>query len=196
MDKKKKKKKDEEIAESSDPSNAVVLSFLANCLRKPRKNSDSELCRLFRLSRKQLANLRVAFNMFDLDRDGAITAEELGQVMNNLGQATKGKELKAMIMDVDVDRSGNVDFYEFLQMMTQRMDEKTREEDLKDAFRAFDRDGDGQISMRELRLAMAKLGEVLTGEELNEMMQTVDTNQDGQINFEGKHLINFPHTKT
>lgn len=187
-----KKSKNAQIDPNNvEPSTSGALNFLANCLglRRNRQDPDDELCRLFRLSRKELASFRVAFNMFDLDRDGIITSQELAQVLLNLGQSTKEDELKAMIEDVDVDHSGNVDFYEFLQMVTKRIDEKTKEEDLKDAFRVFDRDGDGQISMRELRLAMTRLGEILTGEELTEMMQTVDTNQDGHINFEGSFCV-------
>lgn len=51
----------------------------------------------------------------------------------------------------------------------------------------FDSDGDGQISLTELREAMKKLmGEQVTNREINEILKDVDLNGDGQVDFEGK----------
>lgn len=51
----------------------------------------------------------------------------------------------------------------------------------------FDSNGDGQISLTELREAMKKLmGEQVTNREINEILQDVDLNGDGLVNFEGE----------
>lgn len=51
----------------------------------------------------------------------------------------------------------------------------------------FDSDGDGQISLGELREAMKKLmGEQLNHREIDEILRDVDLNGDGQVDFEGK----------
>ena len=50
----------------------------------------------------------------------------------------------------------------------------------------FDSNGDGQISISELREAMKKLlGEQLNPREIDEILQDVDLNGDGQVDFEG-----------
>lgn len=50
----------------------------------------------------------------------------------------------------------------------------------------FDSDGDGQISLAELREAMKKLmGEQLNHREIDEILRDVDLNGDGQVDFEG-----------
>lgn len=50
----------------------------------------------------------------------------------------------------------------------------------------FDSDGDGQISLGELREAMKKLmGEQLNHREIDEILRDVDLNGDGQVDFEG-----------
>ncbi|CAN8286682.1 unnamed protein product [Cochlearia groenlandica] len=64
-------------------------------------------------------DMRDAFNVFDQDRDGFITVEELRSVMGSLG-LKQGRTLegcKKMIMQVDEDGDGSVDYKEFLQMM-------------------------------------------------------------------------------
>merc|ERR1712151_427786 len=58
------------------------------------------------------------------------------------------------------------------------------EEELIEAFKVFDRDGNGFISAAELRHVMTNLGEKLTDEEVDEMTREADVDGDGQINYE------------
>lgn len=51
----------------------------------------------------------------------------------------------------------------------------------------FDSNGDGQISMAELREAMCKLlGQQLNYREVDEILKDVDLNGDGLVDFEGR----------
>lgn len=64
-------------------------------------------------------DLREAFDVFDGNKDGLITVEELGLVLSSLG-FNEGKKLEAckeMIRKVDVDGDGMVNFDEFKKMM-------------------------------------------------------------------------------
>ena len=58
------------------------------------------------------------------------------------------------------------------------------EKELKEAFRVFDRNGDGSISAKDLRHIMTNLGEKLTDEEVDEMIREADIDGNGQINYE------------
>ena len=58
------------------------------------------------------------------------------------------------------------------------------EEELVEAFRVFDRDGNGFISAAELRSVKNGLGENLTDEDVDEMIRDADIDGDGQINYE------------
>ena len=51
----------------------------------------------------------------------------------------------------------------------------------------FDRDGNGYVSAAELRHVMTNLGEKLTDDEVDEMLQAFDMDRDGQLNYDGKH---------
>jgi Ca2+-binding EF-hand superfamily protein len=71
-------------------------------------------------------------------------------------------------------------------MMAKRLtDGGDPEEDLKEAFKVFDKDNNGFISQSELRLVMVNLGEKLTDDELKEMILEADIDGDGQVNYEG-----------
>ncbi|KAE9616557.1 hypothetical protein Lal_00034204 [Lupinus albus] len=69
--------------------------------------------------RDEEEDMREAFNVFDHNRDGFITVEELRTVLSSLGlkQGRTVEECKKMIMKVDVDGDGMVNYKEFKQMM-------------------------------------------------------------------------------
>ena len=63
-------------------------------------------------------------------------------------------------------RNGTVDFQEFMSMMTEMLrqggGEEERDLDVRQAFKVFDKDGDGLISAEEIRQTMMGLGEEVT----------------------------------
>ena len=136
------------------------------------------------LTEEEIAEFKEAFSLFDKDGSGTITTKELGSVMTSLGQNPTEAELQDMINEVDVDGDGTIDFKEFLLMMVDRFKDANAEEDVKEAFRVFDRDGNGFISADELRYVMTSLGEKLSDEEVMEMIREADIDGDGQINYE------------
>uniref|UniRef100_A0A674IHD9 EF-hand domain-containing protein n=1 Tax=Terrapene triunguis TaxID=2587831 RepID=A0A674IHD9_9SAUR len=136
------------------------------------------------LTEGQIAEFKEAFSLFDKDGDGSITTSELGTVMRSLGQNPTEAELQDMIGELDDDGSGTVDFPEFLSMMARKMRDTDSEEEIREAFRVFDRDKNGYISAAELRHVMTNLGEKLTDEEVDEMIKEADSNSDGQVNYE------------
>ena len=85
--------------------------------------------------------------------------------------------------------NGTIDFPEFLTMMARKMKDTDSEEEIKEAFRVFDKDGNGYISAAELRHVMTNLGEKLTDEEVDEMIKEADIDGDGQVNYEGTRGI-------
>ena len=85
-----------------------------------------------------------------------------------------------------ISGNGTIDFPEFLNMMAKKMIDAEGEEEIKEAFRVFDKDGNGHISAAELRHIMTNLGEKLTDEEVDEMIKEADLDGDGHINYEGQ----------
>ena len=116
------------------------------------------------------SELRHAFRVFDKDDDGTITTQEIGSVLRNLGSFPTEQELQQMLADIDIDGDGTFSFEEFVQLMFNmgnitEISEEQEEQELRDAFKVFDRTGRGYITNVDLRSILHSLGENLTDEE-------------------------------
>ncbi|KAJ8899436.1 hypothetical protein K2173_018410 [Erythroxylum novogranatense] len=118
-----------------------------------------------------------------MDSDGLVTVEELATVMQSLdGHPTK-EEIRDKMSKVAVDGNGTLDFEEFLNIVGRKLKENVTEE-LKEAFKVFDRNQDGFISANELRQVMIDLGERLTDDEAEQMIREADLDGDGLVSYE------------
>ena len=70
------------------------------------------------LTDDEVEELRQAFDLFDTDGSGTIDPKELRAAMQSLGFETKNQTIYQMIQDIDKDGDGDIDFDEFLDLMT------------------------------------------------------------------------------
>ncbi|XP_062102042.1 calcium-binding protein CML24-like [Humulus lupulus] len=68
--------------------------------------------------RTKAADIESAFRVFDIDGDGRISAEELSQVLKNLGEGCSMRACRNMIKGADVDGDGFINMDEFVTMMS------------------------------------------------------------------------------
>ncbi|KAL8153707.1 hypothetical protein V2J09_011467 [Rumex salicifolius] len=115
---------------------------------------------------QMVVDLQEAFGFFDIiNGDGRITAEALATVMREF--------------------DGAVEFQELFKIMAAKLQESAdTEEELKEAFKVFDKDQNGFISPTELRQVMMNLGEKLTDEEVEQMITEADLDGDGLVNYD------------
>ncbi|CAO3680075.1 unnamed protein product [Rhizopus stolonifer] len=73
---------------------------------------------------------------------------------------------------------------DFFLILIRKLKDTDSQEEIQEAFKVFDKDGNGYISAAELRHVMTSLGEKLTEEEVDEMIREADVDGDGQINYE------------
>ena len=137
------------------------------------------------LSKEQIADFREAFSLFDFDENGSISAKELGEVLKALGQNPSMNELSDMINEVDQDGNGTVEFAEFVILMTNKVKEMTKEDEIYEAFMVLDKEKDDFISEKELKYFMRKVAHIkLSSEEAKAMIEFADSDGDGLINYD------------
>ena len=79
-------------------------------------------------------------------------------VLRSQGQNPTEQECLDMILEVDSSGRGVIDFPDFLTMMARKIGDTSAEEEIKEAFKVFDKNGDGYISFQELKYVMNALG--------------------------------------
>lgn len=79
-------------------------------------------------------------------------------------------------------------------MMARKMKDTDSEEEIREAFKVFDRDNNGFISAAELRHVMTSIGEKLTDDEVDEMIREADQDGDGRIDCEPLQPCQAPST--
>ncbi|KAI8504285.1 hypothetical protein Bbelb_183530 [Branchiostoma belcheri] len=134
------------------------------------------------LTDEQLAEMKRQFQAHDKG-SGKVTAQQMIDVLESVGVNLRGEqkqEHRDWIKD-NTTGDGLVSVAEFLTRMQQS---KALADSALAAFRMFDKDNSGYIDKDEIIQGMAQLGEQLTDEDAEEMLQECDTDGDGKINYE------------
>ena len=127
------------------------------------------------MSDDQKAEFRKCFEIFDADGSGNIEGDELRGILRRLGQEPTDEEIAHMIAEVDSGAPGDegygeIDFDEFLDLMAKKMKQQDAEEEIVESFKVLDTDEKGYLTPKELMHFMTTKGDVLTEDEVNEMI--------------------------
>lgn len=136
------------------------------------------------LTEDQKHEIKEAFDLFDTDKDQAIDYHELKVAMRALGFEVKKVDVLKILKDYDREGKGKITFEDFSEVVTDRILDRDPKEEVLKAFKLFDDDESGKISLRNLRRVARELGENVTDEELRSMIDEFDADGDGEINQE------------
>lgn len=138
------------------------------------------------LTGTEFEDIRDDFLIIDKDGDGQINLEEMLELL----AGKKEENLDFMMRLMDADCNGTVEFHEFLEIMAiltynKGLNARTAGQ----FFRALDKDGNGYLSVEEIKLFYVMTGgteekEPPTTSEIEALVQSLDTDGDGKITFE------------
>lgn len=144
--------------------------------RNPRKRPE--------LTPEQTEELREVFTLFDVSQTNSIDAREFKAALRALGFDVKKEHIVAIMSEAGKDITETINFDEFCNMMVGRMPDKSAKEEVHKLFRLFDEDSTGKISFRNLKKIAAEVGENLTDDEIQEMIDEADRDGDGAVSFD------------
>ena len=130
--------------------------MINNNLEKNNKNlvpeiDPDKIKEINNLTEMEIALYKEAFQIFDKHSEGYISSNELGTIMSSLGFNISDEDLNEITNIYDNDQNNNmIDFISFLGIISKKKENIYKEEDLIDAFRIFDKEGNGKISSKEL----------------------------------------------
>lgn len=134
-----------------------------------------------RIEREQ--EIREAFETFDADGTGKVDYYSLKAAMRALGFRAKKQEVLASMRSHGCSDGvrGRVGLEAFSAILARKYEERDPLDEMLQAFRLFDKEGKGCITFHDLRLVARSLGERMTDEELQGMVEQFDAKKDGTI---------------
>lgn len=143
--------------------------------------------RRLQLTDDQRQEIRDAFELFDADKNGLVDSHEMKVAMRALGFDVQREEIGRYMLDcAGRDQRGQalMDLAGFTDIMTEKFAQRDPRQEMIKAFQLFDENNTGKISIRSLRRVAREIGENMSDEELQAMIDEFDTDQDGEINLE------------
>ena len=136
-----------------------------------------------RVSNNDLKTMTDVFKKIDKNGDGRLSREELiEEYTGTMGIIQAENEVERIMKEVDSDKSGFIDYAEFVKAASD-----TRKilsiENLRSAFRNFDRDSSGKISLNELRRVLSEK-HLMDDGDWGKILQEFDDDGDGEIDLQ------------
>ncbi|KAI9335473.1 calmodulin 2-like protein [Obelidium mucronatum] len=136
------------------------------------------------LTQEQVEEFTAAFKAFDRDNDNNINSADLVATLKSLGITLTSNEVTAWLNEADSTGKGVVSFTAFMALAGRNFRDIIAEEEMKEAFKIFDKNGDGFITNDELKATLAAQGDNLSDEEVSEIIKEMDVDGDGKLNYE------------
>merc|ERR1719393_709059 len=141
---------------------------------------------------KTVTNVREAFRKFDTDGDSQISRQEVMQGMSSAGLRLSSEEVDTLFILGDKDGNGQIDFSEFAQIMIPSAPEKIAKlrkcfrnrSEIEAAFRRWDVNKDGSISIGELKAGLSSSGIIFSDQEVETCFAVGDRNGDNEVSME------------
>lgn len=135
------------------------------------------------ISKSEKEKLAQMFKLLDTNGDGKLSKNEIMDgYEEHFGKLLNEDEVDKLFNDVDTDKSGFIDYSEFI-VATMNQKKNLSEEKLTAAFKLFDTDGNGTISPAELKEVLSSSGQI-SDETIEEILKQADENNDGEIEYD------------
>ena len=164
--------------------------MINNNLEKNNKNlvpeiDPDKIKEINNLTEMEIALYKEAFQIFDKHSEGYISSNELGTIMSSLGFNISDEDLNEITNIYDNEQNNNmIDFISFLGIISKKKGNIYKEEDLIDAFRIFDKEGNGKISSKELLYVMMSSGEDFNENYIKELINESSMEHDEFIDYQ------------
>jgi calcium-binding protein CML len=130
----------------------------------------------------KLEDLRIAFNLFDLDGDGRISRDELKQCLKIINDDWSEDEIDEIIHNINPD-DDYIEFHHFLILFNDKKEYKC-DDALFDAFKIFGKKNNGNITLEQMKYLICNFCVTLSAEEKEQLINVLQLECEDSINFE------------
>ena len=118
------------------------------------------------------------------EKIGAISAREFKASIRAMGLEVHKKDVERMFADLEKDVKQLVTFEEYVSVVKPMIPDRSEKEEIMKLFKLYDVDNTGKIALKNLKKITQDIGENITEEELETMLNEADLDGDGAISPE------------
>ncbi|XP_044485433.1 calcium-binding protein CP1 [Mangifera indica] len=134
-------------------------------------------------------DFKLAFDVLDVDHDGKISCEDLKMFYARYGKNSSGDDeaIKAMISAADFNKDGYIEYDEFERVLTYggKRHGGGCGGVMEEVFRIMDKDGDGRLSVNDLKSYMKRAGFNASDEDIKAMIKVGGGDEFEGVSFDG-----------
>ena len=157
---------------------------------------------------EQIDSLKKGFEGFDKEGGGTISQTSMQMILKSMGVKVDKDDMESHCSDVDEEATGKFSFHMFCQVAARFMievrllylersfnkyilieyflkdDEEQMKEELKEAFRIYDKENQGFITNEVLKEILREIDPTLTEDDLEGIIEEVDEDGSGTMDFD------------
>ena len=174
-----------------------MSAYESHYSRKSEKVAEEIKTRPFRpedyekpgVTTEQIIEIKKAFDLFDLQKKGTISTRDLKRAMEDQGFQRKNPIVYELICDIDLKKSGEMDFEKFFKVLTETGEGNDSDHDIKKFFDLFDIEKVGYIELKNLKRITKELGDIVDDEDLIDLIKKSDLDGDGKVSYQDFYKI-------
>ncbi|CAF3383410.1 unnamed protein product [Rotaria sp. Silwood1] len=148
------------------------------------KSTKSSRGRYSELTAEENDEIKEVFELFDNDKDNELDYHEFKIALRALGFDIQKAEVERLMHDYDRQGTNKITYHDFHEVAGEMVLQRDLHEEILKAFKLFDDDETGKISLKKLRRIAREIGDNVNEEELKAMIDEFDLDGDGEINFD------------
>lgn len=138
----------------------------------------------FNISPELMLVYKAAFDLFDPKQTGLVKCTEVAWLVRTLGRTPSNQEIDDILDELDPDAVGVIKFEQFLEVIDRPQLYGFCEEEIREAFRTFDKDDVGYIVTAEMGEHLGTLAEKFDEDEVKEFKRMADFEAEGRFDYE------------
>merc|ERR1739838_1215900 len=172
------------VSKSRSSKHITIIIMAPQKKKKVAKKSES--CIFDKFSQKQIAEFKEGFRIMDKDKDGIISATEIGATFAEIGRPGSDSDFAQM----EADAGAPISLTVLLNMFASKSSGEQDDDDaVVAAFQSFEGSSPGKIDKDTFKGMLPAFGDKFTDQECEDVFATMEIDDEGQINSNA--LINM-----
>ena len=131
-------------------------------------------------------DIKEIFDYFDQDNDGVINLEDIDSICQVVGVNFNRREIENLFYHINPALLESIDYKSYKQLMSKKVFKEMTQDDLKNAFKVFDKNNTGRINTAEFHQIMSQVAlenEILSKKEVDGFIKMADPRNEGFFDY-------------